>query len=174
MSNNQKSNAIKPRRHGGLLKRKMENKDEFDIETWDPNKITHRGVFFTVVVIINVVSIVAVLAYLGYGLLSVSLYIKDKGMISANATLMVIQLISLCFLWFRFKWAAIVYLIAALLHASLAAMAGGSIFIVIQGLFHVTTVGFAVFTRWRPKFIPNHLRERYGYGDESKNKGISE
>lgn len=135
--------------------------DPYDVETWDPRKLTYRGWFFTIVVILNLLVYGASFALMGWIATTQWNRLPAPSLFAGYALLLVATLVSLCFLWFRWKWAAIAYLALGLVFTGIAFVQtgiGGGVF---QGVLHLALVGYAVKTRWKPRYIPSHLREKF-------------
>lgn len=135
--------------------------DTYDVETWDPRKLTYRGWFFTIVVILNLLLYGASFALMAWIAATEWNRLPAPSLFAGYALLLVATLVSLGFLWFRWKWAAIAYLALGLLLTGLTVAhkgVGGGVF---QAVLHLALVGYAVKTRWKPRYIPSHLREKF-------------
>lgn len=154
----------RPRRHGGAVKKMMSRKDDFDIETWHPSKLTYRGGFFTQVCILNIISN-------GLGFL-ILLFMYLDGRTSSHAGFNVFigllvyagSVVALVYLWKLYKWAAILYISLSAFSFFVAILLSHSnlIALMFQGILHIGTVGMAVYSRWMPKYIPAHIKNKYG------------
>ena len=148
-----------PRRHGGAVKRMMAQRDSFDIEKWDPARLTYRGKYFTIVCVLNIILNAISL------LIVILMYLSGNTSKHAGFNVFILTLIysaslvSLIYMWKMYKWAVISYLTFSAFGSLI--LATSSIFLGIHSLIHVGIVGFAAYSRWSPKYIPIHIKEKF-------------
>jgi hypothetical protein len=131
----------------------------FDIETWTPTKLTYRNWFITLVIVLNI-PLLSYDIYLSLGWLA---KVREPAKAMAIWGLILSEALMVAFLvfvWFRYKWAAIGYLVLRCMQLTLILLFGLYLY-AFHALIHIGIFILAIKSLWRPAFIPQHIKDKH-------------